>query len=64
MPSVSGNSGKPLGKISGMGIPKGEETFVSPSFPSTRRADSWRLSDGVLGSEFGRAWEQIEVIRP
>lgn len=51
MPSGSGNSGNPLGKILGMGIPKGERTFVVPSFPSNGRVDSWGLSDRVLGSD-------------
>lgn len=48
MPSGSTNLGKPLGKISGTGIPTEGRTFVTPSFSSNRRAESWELSNDVV----------------
>lgn len=48
MPSGSMNLGKPAGKISGMGIPKGGRTSVTPSFPSNRRAESSEPSNDLL----------------
>lgn len=55
MPSGVYELGKTIGEDIDAGIPSEGRTFVAPSFPSNRRAESWELSNDVVDVISGSA---------